>query len=135
MPSYIPAVGQADIAIHNGSRTEIKRFDAVVSAAGANTLIAAVAGKKFLLRSLSLRALGSPVAVHFKTQDSNAPLLGTDAAHPQALDKTSTTAPAQIILPSNSDGWAATAAPNKALEIVLGAAEAVAVLGSYIEID
>ncbi len=60
MPSYIPAVGQADIAIHNGSRTEIKRFDAVVSAAGANTLIAAVAGKKFLLRSLSLRALGSP---------------------------------------------------------------------------
>ena len=127
-------IDQADLAGYDGALCQIKRFDAVVSDAGANTLVAAAPGKKLLIRSLSLRPLGAAVAVHLKTEDSDNVLVGTSFLAPATLDKTSATGPAEIALPWNPDGWAVTATAGKALEIVLGAAQPVGVTGSYIEI-
>jgi len=133
----VAAAGQSDFAFDDAKKCTIKRFDKIVATAATHDIVDAVASKKIRIRSICVRVLSTTsVGVYFKTaDDATSVLLGTDSSNKQTLDADGVDGPPGFILQQNPDGWAETSTANKAFQLVLDGAVAVAVTGTYIEVD
>mgnify|MGYP001021939693 CR=1 FL=1 len=126
------AISQSAAAMDGATRCDVKRFR-VKCTNGANTLIAAVVGKKFRLRSLAFLATsGTAVTVYLSTTTDTG-VLG-DSTDKLTFDLDGGGGPAGLVLPHNPDGWLQTSTANEALTATLSAAEEVWILGTYIEV-
>lgn len=126
------SIPQSAAAMDGATRCDVKRFR-VKCGNGANTLIAAVVGKKFRLRSLAFLATsGTAVTVYLSTTTDTG-VLG-DSTDKLTFDLDGGGGPAGLVLPHNPDGWLQTSTANEALTATLSAAEEVWIIGTYIEV-
>lgn len=110
----------------------IKRLSGIATASGANTLLAAVVGKKFRVLALSLLAT-STTAVGAYVYNGDYMLLG-DGTNKLTLDMDGVGGPAGLVLPFNQGGWFETDTANEALALNLGAATPVIWCVTYVEV-
>lgn len=111
----------------------IKRFHKAVGSSGDNTLIAAVAGKKFLVLAFSVIATAtSPVSCYLHNDDNN--VFGSSDVK-FTVDASGADGPAGMIFSENRFGWFETDADNEALQINLSEAVPVICVGAYVEVD
>lgn len=110
----------------------IKRLSGVATASGANTILAAVAAKKFRVLALSLLAT-STTAVGAYVYNGDYMLLG-DSTNKLTLDMDGVGGPAGLVLPFNQGGWFETDTANEALALNLGAATPVIWCVTYVEV-
>jgi len=123
----------SSVAYDGDTACTIKHFHVVTSTDGA-TIIAAVEGKKFRVRSFAIYGVGT-TATNFYLQDEDAAaVLGSAAgALPVGVNADGDMVPG-LNLGFNPDGHFETATANKKLVIKLSAAQTVVVVGSYIEV-
>lgn len=119
---------QSTSAAYDGTTScELKRADGVATASGANTMVAAVTGKK--IRVLSLAVLPTTTSAWaitaFYLYNGDNTMLGDSS------DKLR----AGMILPFNPAGWIETDTANELLGINLGSADPVVWALTYIEVD
>ena len=106
-----------------GQQSEVQYAAIAAAAAGDNTLVAAVTGKRIRVLALVLVASGGANSVRLESGAGGAALTGViDLA-----------ADGQLILPSNPAGWVQTAAAAL-LNLELSAATAVAGAVTYVEV-
>lgn len=126
------SIPQSAAAMDGATRCDVKRFR-VKCGNGANTLISAVVGKKFRLRSLAFLATSATAVTVYLSTTTDTGVLG-DATDKLAFDLDGGGGPAGLVLPHNPDGWLQTSTANEALTATLSAAEEVWVIGTYIEV-
>lgn len=121
----------ADVSLDGTTVCTVKRFHVVTSTDGA-TIIAAVANKKFRIRSLSVFATSVTVTnVWFEDADGT-DVFGDSTGIP--VDCDGGNGPAGFVLGHNPDGWFQTPTANKNLVVKLTAAQKVVIVGTYIEV-
>ena len=126
------AIPQSAAAMDGATRCTVKRFR-VKCGNGSNTLISAVADKKFRLRSLLFLATSATSVTAYLSTTTDTGVLG-DATNPLKLDLDGADGPAGVVLSYNPDGWLETSTANEALTCTLSAAQPVWVVGTYIEV-
>lgn len=125
-------IRQSASVMDGATRCDVKRFHVVTNTDGAD-LIAAVANKKFRLRSFAIFAIASTLCNFWLEDADGADVLGNSTGLP--LITTGATGAPGFVLPLNEDGWLQTATANKDLHIKFaGTPQYVVVVGTYIEV-
>lgn len=125
------SVQQSAAAMDGATRCAVKRFR-VKCGNGANTLISAVADKKFRIRSLAFLSTSATSVTAFLSTTTDTGVLG-DSTNPLKFDLDGADGPAGVVLAHNPDGWLETSTANEALVCTLNAAQPVWCIGTYIE--
>lgn len=112
----------------------VKRFRVIATANGDNVLIAAVAAKKFRLRSLLILATSTTSVSFYLYTTTDTGVLG-NATNKLKVDLDGVDASAGMVLQWNPDGWVETTTANEDLKINLSAATPVVVIGTYEEVS
>lgn len=128
----VAAAAQTAVAYDDMTKCVVKRHMSTPASSGANTLLGAVAGKKFRVLSLAVFA-ASATSVNFYLYNGDNNVLG-DGTDKLTVDKDGGDGPPSIILPWNPGGWFETDTANEALSINLSGATAVVVALTYIEV-
>lgn len=106
------------------SRSEVQYAAVTAAAAGDNTLVAAVAGKRIRVHSLALVASGGANTVRLESAASGTALTG----------QMDIVADGQLVLAHNPAGWCQTVA-GQLLNLELSAATSVAGVLTYSEVE
>jgi hypothetical protein len=115
--------------------SELKRFDMVFKTAATHALITGVAAKRFRIISLFARSLSSTVNnIYFSEEDNSDTVFGTNATDVEALDQVGVSGKSGWVAPPNDGGWYETKTAGTDFQITLSAAQAVAAVGTYVEI-
>lgn len=114
------------------SHSNVKRFMKATSTNG-EVLIAAVAGKRFRVRSLSVITTSKTVTNVWLRDSDFRDVYGDSTGIP--VDADGGDGPPGFVLGKNEDGWFETAQANKDLVLGLTAAQKVVVCGTYEEVD
>jgi len=124
---------QVDYLFDGSAKCTIKRWQSAEAASGTNTLMTAVATKKFRVLSLAVFATSdTEVSFYFEDAD-NAACLGTSSSK-FIVDISGSSGPAGFVMGYNPAGWFETPTANKDFEINLSAAVSVNVVIQYIEV-
>ncbi len=126
------SIPQSAASMDGATRCDVKRFR-VKCGNGANTLISAVVGKKFRLRSLAFLATSATAVTVYLSTTTDTGVLG-DSTDKLTFDLDGGGGPAGLVLPHNPDGWLQTSTANEALTATLSAADEVWIIGTYIEV-
>ena len=124
---------QSGYVLIGSSVRPIKRFHKAVGDSGDNTLISAVADKRFLVLAFSVIATATTPVACYLHNGGNAVFGSADAK--LTIDAAGVDGPAGAMFNENRFGWFETDAVNEALEINLSDATAVICVGAYVEID
>ncbi len=131
--AFAAAADQTDFAYDGNTKCTIKRWSSVEAASGTNTLMVAVASKKFRILSWSVLATSAtPVSFYFEDADGTA--VWGSAAGKATVDLDGGGGPAGVVFDENKGGWFETPTVNKDFEINLSGAVAVIVTFTYIEV-
>jgi hypothetical protein len=115
--------------------SDLKRFDVCAKTAATHDLITGVDGKRFRIVSLFARSLSSTANnVYFGEEGVSATVFGTNSTDVEALDALGISGKAGWVAPPNDGGWYETETAGTDFEVTLSAAQAVAVVGTYVEI-
>lgn len=118
-------------AVYDGTTLcTVKRFMAVCG--DGDSLIAAVASKKFRVLSFAAISLSGTIARFWLDDADAAVVLGS--ATGIALEEDSGAAPPGFVLPHNPHGWFQTATANKSLRVQYASGTGALFFGTYIEV-
>jgi hypothetical protein len=119
-----------------GVVSDLKFIDGVYKTAATHTLITGVANRRFRLISLFVRS-SAPTAnnVYFKEEGGTATFLGTNSTDVEAFDALGIAGKSGWVMPETKRGWKETPTNGKGFQMVLSAATAIAVIGTYVEIQ
>jgi len=127
------AAQQFSYGYDGATQATLKRANIIASSSGTNELVAAVEGKKIRVVSIAVIAT-SATAVNLYFNDGTASLFG-GASNKVTIQSTGVDGPAGFVLPYNPAGWMETAAVNRAINLNLSGAVAVAGSVQYVEVD
>jgi hypothetical protein len=115
--------------------SDLKRFDVVVKTATTHDIITGVDGKRFRIISLFVRSNSSTANnIYFAEEGNTDTAFGTNSTDVETLDQLSISGKAGWVAPPNDGGWYETETAGTDFEITLSAAQAVSVVGTYVEI-
>lgn len=124
--------GEKSITSYDGTTAcTVKRF-MVAAPSDGDSLIAAVADKKFRILSFGIWSISGTICRFWLDDADAAVVFGNSTGFP--LEEDSGAAPPGFILPHNPHGWFQTATANKALRIQFASGSGVVVIGTYIEV-
>ena len=130
---YTESSPQVDYLFDGSAKCTIKRWQSAEAASGTNTLMSAVADKKFRILSLAVFATSdTEVSFYFEDADNTA-CLGTSSSK-FIVDISGSSGPAGFVMGYNPAGWFEAPTANKDFEINLSAAVSVNVVIQYIEV-
>lgn len=125
------SVQQSAAAMDGAARCTVKRFKLVTSTDGA-TLITAVSGKKFRIRSFSAIATSTTLTGLWLEDADGADVYADSTGIPLQIGSSGALG---LVLNCNPDGWFETPTANKNLVVKLTSEQKVILIGTYIEVD
>ncbi|HPD15820.1 MAG TPA: hypothetical protein PLE19_12770 [Planctomycetota bacterium] len=129
----VRAAAQSDAMYDGTTSCTVKRFSVVGTTNGNNTLISAVADKKFRILSLAIVGLSATAANVYVVNGDNNLIANSTNKLPVSCDADADHV-SGLVLPHNPGGWLQTDTANEALVAVHDSTAPVLYVGTYVEV-